>query len=105
MLYQLLARLFDDYERFSPTLATVSSALLLGICGLTDTVFRAIVNVGGDLVNLVPGRDSTKLDARLACDTNIYIRNVHDLLRLKDYTKKLMYCTSGYYSRSLQPHK
>nr|VDD42297.1 unnamed protein product [Brassica oleracea] len=102
---------FDDFERFPPTAATVSSALLLGICGLPDTIFRnavdmaladstcagldttesklscffdkAIVNVGGDLVKLVPGRVSTEVDARLAYDTNAIIRKVvHDLLRL-----------------------
>ncbi|AEE28854.1 Aldolase superfamily protein [Arabidopsis thaliana] len=97
-------------HKFPPTAATVSSALLLGICGLPDTIFRnavdmaladsscaglettesrlscffnkAIVNVGGDLVKLVPGRVSTEVDARLAYDTNGIIRKVHDLLRL-----------------------
>ncbi|XP_010476185.1 PREDICTED: uncharacterized protein LOC104755488 isoform X2 [Camelina sativa] len=101
---------FDDFERFPPTAATVSSSLLLGICGLPDTVFRnavdmaladsscaglettesrlscisnkAMVNVSGDLVKLVPGRVSTEVDARLAYDTNGIIRKVHDLLRL-----------------------
>ncbi|CAH2038145.1 unnamed protein product, partial [Thlaspi arvense] len=133
---------FDDFERFPPTAATVSSSLLLGICGLPDTIFRnavdmaladascagldttesrlscffnkvdllipylsflaigsffcsellspntdertvqAIVNVGGDLVKLVPGRVSTEVDARLSYDTNAIIRKVHDLLRL-----------------------
>jgi transaldolase len=43
---------------------------------------KAIVNVGGDLVKLVPGRVSTEVDARLAYDTNGIIRKVHDLLRL-----------------------
>ncbi|PKI37571.1 hypothetical protein CRG98_042042, partial [Punica granatum] len=32
--------IFDDFEKFPPTAATVSSSLLLGICGLPDTIFR-----------------------------------------------------------------
>ncbi|KAL5551114.1 hypothetical protein UlMin_001290 [Ulmus minor] len=102
--------IFDDFERFPPTAATVSSSLLLGICGLPDTIFRnaiemaladsecyalekselrlpcfhnkALVNVGGDLAKLVPGRVSTEVDARLAYDTHGIIRKVHDLLKL-----------------------
>ncbi|KAH7514123.1 hypothetical protein FEM48_Zijuj11G0055500 [Ziziphus jujuba var. spinosa] len=101
---------FDDFERFPPTAATVSSSLLLGICSLPDTIFRnavemaladsecygldntdarlscfankALVNVGGDLAKLVPGRVSTEVDARLAYDTHGIIRKVHDLLKL-----------------------
>ncbi|KAA0039687.1 transaldolase [Cucumis melo var. makuwa] len=101
---------FDDFERFPPTAATVSSSLLLGICGLPDTIFRnavdmaladsecfgldnpelkyscifnkALVNVGGDLARLVPGRVSTEVDARVAYDTHGIIRKVHDLLKL-----------------------
>ncbi|XP_034897550.1 uncharacterized protein [Populus alba] len=95
--------------RFPPTAATVSSSLLLGICSLPDTIFRsavdtaladsgcsslendvlrlscfankALVNVGGDLSKLVPGRVSTEVDARLAYDTHGIIRKVHDLLK------------------------
>uniref|UniRef100_A0A0A0KR69 transaldolase n=1 Tax=Cucumis sativus TaxID=3659 RepID=A0A0A0KR69_CUCSA len=101
---------FDDFERFPPTAATVSSSLLLGICGLPDTIFRnavdmaladsecfgldnpqlkyscifnkALVNVGGDLAKLVPGRVSTEVDARVAYDTHGIIKKVHDLLKL-----------------------
>lgn len=104
--------IFDDFEKFPPTAATVSSALLLGICGLPDTIFRnavemaladshcfglqntemrsscffnkALVNVGGDLSKLVPGRVSTEVDARIAYDTHGIIRKVHDLLKLYD---------------------
>ncbi|KAJ4828868.1 hypothetical protein Tsubulata_031201 [Turnera subulata] len=102
--------IFDDFEKFPPTAATVSSSLLLGICSLPDTIFRsavdtaladsgctalenqelrlscfankALVNVGGDLAKLVPGRVSTEVDARLAYDTHGIIRKVHDLLKL-----------------------
>ncbi|CBI25778.3 hypothetical protein VitviT2T_002172 [Vitis vinifera] len=102
--------IFDDFERFPPTAATVSSSLLLGICSLPDTIFRsavetaladsvcyglespdarmscffnkALVKVGSDLVKLVPGRVSTEVDARLAYDTHGIIRKVHDLLTL-----------------------
>ncbi|KAL3818193.1 hypothetical protein ACJIZ3_004098 [Penstemon smallii] len=102
--------IFDDFERFPPTAATVSSSLLLGICSLPDTKFRsavdtaladsmcygfekpddrmscfinkALVNVGGDLARLVPGRVSTEVDARLAYDTHGIVRKVHDLLKL-----------------------
>ncbi|RYR29452.1 hypothetical protein Ahy_B01g053827 isoform E [Arachis hypogaea] len=102
--------IFDDFEKFPPTAATVSSSLLLGICGLPDTIFRnavdmaladsecyglentearlscfsskALVNVGGDMAKLVPGRVSTEVDARLAYDTHAIIRKVHDLLKL-----------------------
>ncbi|XP_007039918.2 PREDICTED: transaldolase [Theobroma cacao] len=102
--------IFDDFERFPPTAATVSSSLLLGILSLPDTIFRnavdmaladsgcsgldnpelrlscfcnkALVNVGGDLAKLVPGRVSTEVDARLAYDTHGIIRRVHDLLKL-----------------------
>ncbi|XWS49778.1 hypothetical protein CRYUN_Cryun12cG0032000 [Craigia yunnanensis] len=102
--------IFDDFEKFPPTAATVSSSLLLGILSLPDTIFRnavdmaladssgsrldnhelrlscffnkALVNVGGDLAKLVPGRVSTEVDARLAYDTHGIIRRVHDLLRL-----------------------
>ncbi|WOK95372.1 hypothetical protein Cni_G04079 [Canna indica] len=101
---------FDDFERFPPTAATVSSSLLLGICSLPDTKFKsaietaladsesyglqqssdrmscffnkALVNVGADLANLVPGRVSTEVDARLAYDTKGIIRKVHELLKL-----------------------
>ncbi|GAB4857046.1 hypothetical protein Ancab_014957 [Ancistrocladus abbreviatus] len=101
--------IFDDYERFPPTAATVSSSLLLGICGLPDTIFKsavdtaladsecvaidnsdvrlscffnkALVNVGADLAKLVPGRVSTEVDARLAYDTHGIVRKVHDLLK------------------------
>ncbi|KAH7549584.1 hypothetical protein JRO89_XS13G0052600 [Xanthoceras sorbifolium] len=96
--------IFDDFERFPPTAATVSSSLLLGICSLPDTIFRnavdmaladsgccklensalrlscffnkALVNVGGDLAKLVPGRVSTEVDARLAYDTHGIIKKV-----------------------------
>ncbi|KAK4748550.1 hypothetical protein SAY87_015136 [Trapa incisa] len=102
--------IFDDFEKFPPTAATVSSSLLLGICGLPDTIFRnavdmaladsgcstlensemrlscfvnkALVNVGGDLAKLVPGRVSTEVDARLAYDTHGIILKVHELLKL-----------------------
>ncbi|XP_012486732.1 uncharacterized protein LOC105800268 [Gossypium raimondii] len=102
--------IFDDFEKFPPTAATVSSSLLLGILSLPDTVFRnavdmaladstcsrldnpelrlscffnkALVNVGGDLAKLVPGRVSTEVDARRAYDTHGIIRRVHDLLKL-----------------------
>ncbi|CAN1333336.1 tal [Linum perenne] len=102
--------IFDDFEKFPPTAATVSSSLLLGICSLPDTKFRnavdmaladsgcvaldnpelrlscfsskALVNVGGDLAKMVPGRVSTEVDARLAYDTHAIIRKVHDLLKL-----------------------
>nr|DAD47842.1 TPA_asm: hypothetical protein HUJ06_017778 [Nelumbo nucifera] len=102
--------IFDDFEKFPPTAATASSSLLLGICSLPDTIFRsavetaladsecygqkdpgvrmscflnkALVNVGGDLSKLVPGRVSTEVDARLAYDTHGIIRKVHDLLKL-----------------------
>ncbi|KAL3645597.1 hypothetical protein CASFOL_010777 [Castilleja foliolosa] len=101
---------FDDFERFPPTAGTVSSSLILGICSLPDTKFRsavdtalagsecyslekaddrmscffdkALVNVGGDLVRLVPGRVSTEVDARLAYDTQAIVRKVHSLLKL-----------------------
>ncbi|ERN02631.1 hypothetical protein AMTRI_Chr03g46880 [Amborella trichopoda] len=101
---------FDDFERFPPTAATVSSSLLLGICSLPDTKFKsaietaladgecctkenpddrlacfynkALVNVGADLAKAVPGRVSTEVDARLAYDTHGIIRKVHELLKL-----------------------
>ncbi|WOL10100.1 hypothetical protein Cni_G18854 [Canna indica] len=101
---------FDDFERFPPTAATVSSSLLLGISSLPDTKFRsaietalaasecyklenpterlscfcdkALVNVGADLAKLVPGRVSTEVDARLAYDTHGIVRKVHRLLKL-----------------------
>lgn len=101
--------IFDDFERFPPTAATVSSSLLLGITSLPDTIFRnaidmsladsecialedhhrlscffnkALVNVGVDLAKLVPGRVSTEVDARLAYDTQGIVTKVHDLLKL-----------------------
>ncbi|XXG67397.1 hypothetical protein AAC387_Pa06g0755 [Persea americana] len=101
---------FDDFDRFPPTAATVSSSLLLGICSLPDTKFKsaietaladgecylmedsrvrmscflnkALVNVGADLTKLVPGRVSTEVDARLAYDTHGILRKVHELMRL-----------------------
>ncbi|KMT12544.1 hypothetical protein BVRB_5g097920 [Beta vulgaris subsp. vulgaris] len=101
---------FDDFERFPPTAATVSSSLLLGILSLPDTIFKsavdtaladsdcaslgksdgrlscfydkALVNVGADLAKLVPGRVSTEVDPRLAYDTHGIIHKVHDLLKL-----------------------
>ncbi|KAL4565623.1 hypothetical protein LXL04_029726 [Taraxacum kok-saghyz] len=101
---------FDDFERFPPTAATVSSSLLLGICSLPDTTFKgavdtaladkqcyglgsledrmtcfvnkALVNVGGELSKLVPGRVSTEVDARLAYDTHAIVGKVESLLHL-----------------------
>ncbi|KAI3836159.1 hypothetical protein MKX03_028138 [Papaver bracteatum] len=102
--------IFDDFQRFPPTAATVSSSLLLGISSLPDTIFRnaieaaladsecyavensetrpacflnkALVNVGSDLAKLVPGKVSTEVDARLAYDTHGIVRKVHELLKL-----------------------
>ncbi|CAA2964455.1 probable transaldolase [Olea europaea subsp. europaea] len=102
--------IFDDFERFPPTAATVSSSLILGICSLPDTKFRsavdtaladskcyglesssdrmscffnqALVNVGGDLAKFVPGRVSTEVDARLAYDTHSIVQKVYKLLEL-----------------------
>ena len=37
---------------------------------------QALVNIGGDLTKLVPGRVSTEVDARLAYDTHGIIRKV-----------------------------
>ncbi|KAJ3692580.1 hypothetical protein LUZ60_011675 [Juncus effusus] len=104
--------IFDDFERFPPTAATVSSSLLLGICSLPDTKFKsaietaladsecyeqdkpsersscfsnkALVNVGAELAKLVPGRVSTEIDARLAYNTSGIIHKVHELLKLYD---------------------
>uniref|UniRef100_A0A7N0V3Z2 transaldolase n=1 Tax=Kalanchoe fedtschenkoi TaxID=63787 RepID=A0A7N0V3Z2_KALFE len=104
--------IFDDFQKFPPTAATVSSSLLLGICSLPDTIFRnavemalgdsacygleniearlscftnkALVNVGGELAKMVPGRVSTEVDARLAYDTQGIIKKVHDLMKLYD---------------------
>ncbi|XP_071730787.1 uncharacterized protein [Rutidosis leptorrhynchoides] len=101
---------FDDFERFPPTAATVSFSLLLGICSLPDTAFKgavdtaladkecygletpdsrmtcfvnkALVNVGGELSKLVPGRVSTEIDARLAYDTHAIVGKVKDLLHM-----------------------
>ncbi|KAG9452408.1 hypothetical protein H6P81_005312 [Aristolochia fimbriata] len=102
--------IFDDFERFPPTAATVSSSFLLGISSLPDTKFKkaidtalvdgecytledsnarlscfynkALVHVGAELAKLVPGRVSTEVDARLAYDTHGIIRKVHELLKL-----------------------
>jgi transaldolase len=101
---------FDDFEKFAPTAATVSSSLLLGIAGLPDTKFKsaidtaladgecntmekpedrmscfltkALANVGAEMAHLVPGRVSTEIDARLAYDTQGIIQRVHELLKL-----------------------
>ncbi|CAO2176447.1 unnamed protein product [Urochloa humidicola] len=101
---------FDDFERFAPTAATVSSSLLLGIAGLPNTKFKsaidtaladgecnasekpedrmscyltkALANVGAELAHQVPGRVSTEIDARLAYDTQGIIQRVHELLNL-----------------------
>ncbi|CAM8879973.1 unnamed protein product [Rhodiola kirilowii] len=104
--------IFDDFEKFPPTAATVSSSLLLGICSLPDTIFRnavemalgdsacyglenpearlscftnkALVNVGGELAKMVPGRVSTEVDARLAYHTQGIVSKVHTLVKLYD---------------------
>ncbi|KAH9607151.1 hypothetical protein KSS87_005076 [Heliosperma pusillum] len=98
--------IFDDFERFPPTAATVSSSLLLGILSLPDTIFKsavdtaladnecarierpdirmscffnkALVNVGTDLAKLVPGRVSTEVDSRLAYDTHGIVRKLYN---------------------------
>lgn len=103
--------IFDDFERFPPTAATVSSLLLLGITsvpkgsynGAIDSALaynkcyvensgerlscflnKALVNVGAELVKSVPGRVSTEVDARLAYDTPGIVNEVHELLRMYD---------------------
>lgn len=53
---------------------------------------QAIVNVGGDLVKLVPGRVSTEVDARLAYDTNAIIRKVVSNKRESIYLLNLLTC-------------
>ncbi|KAM0875437.1 hypothetical protein ACQ4PT_036821 [Festuca glaucescens] len=101
---------FDDFEKFAPTAATVSSSLLLGIVGLPDTKFKSAIdtalvdgecntmeksgdrmscyltkalgNVGAELSHQVPGRVSTEIDARLAYDTQGIIQRVHELLQI-----------------------
>ncbi|KAK8944433.1 hypothetical protein KSP39_PZI008294 [Platanthera zijinensis] len=102
--------IFDDFERFPPTAATVTSSLLLGITSLPSTKFKssieraladaecfdrenqdeklsciynkALINVGGELTSLVPGRVSTEVDPRLANDTHGIVRRVYELLKL-----------------------
>ncbi|KAG6549159.1 hypothetical protein Mapa_009385 [Marchantia paleacea] len=104
--------IFDDFERFPPQAATVNASLLLGITGLPRAKYhsaidsalaygrcytiqstpdrlscflsKALVNVGAELVKLVPGRVSTEVDARLAYDTPGIIEKVHELLALYD---------------------
>ncbi|CAM0911240.1 unnamed protein product [Alopecurus aequalis] len=101
---------FDDFEKFAPTAATVSSSLLLGIVGLPDTKFKSAIdtalvdaecntiekpgdrmscyltkalgNVGAELSHQVPGRVSTEIDARLSYDTQGIIQRVHELLQI-----------------------
>lgn len=43
-----------------------------------------MVNVGGDLAKLVPGRVSTEVDARLAYDTNGIVRKVNVSLKISN---------------------
>ncbi|CAM6024313.1 unnamed protein product [Sphagnum balticum] len=102
--------IFDDFERFPPTAATVSSSLLLGITSLPKAGYngaidsalaygkcylekssgarlscflsKALVNVGAELVRSVPGRVSTEVDARLGYDTQGIVDEVYELLRL-----------------------
>ncbi|KAF7101854.1 hypothetical protein CFC21_103071 [Triticum aestivum] len=101
---------FDDFEKFAPTAATVSSSLLLGIAGLPDTKFKSAIdtalvdgecntmekpgdrmscyltkalgNVGAELAHQVPGRVSTEIDARLAYNTQGIVQRVHELLQI-----------------------
>ncbi|XWS61948.1 hypothetical protein CRYUN_Cryun07bG0168300 [Craigia yunnanensis] len=84
--------IFDDFQKFPPTAATnaVDMALADSSCSRPDNpqlrlscfINKALVNVGGDLAKLVPGRVSTEVDARLAYDTHGIIRRVCDLLKL-----------------------
>ncbi|KAE9459460.1 hypothetical protein C3L33_08654, partial [Rhododendron williamsianum] len=96
--------IFDDFERFPPTAATNAVDLALSdtqcygqqgsdnkvscffnkeLFGLTAVhELQALVNVGGDLTKLVPGRVSTEVDARLAYDKHGIVSKVHDLLKL-----------------------
>jgi transaldolase len=103
--------IFDDFERFPPTAATVSSSLLLGITSVPKGAYnsaidsalaynkcyvensgerlscflnKALVNVGAEVVKTVPGRVSTEVDARLAYDTPGIVNEVHQLLGLYD---------------------
>eukprot|EP00270_Netrium_digitus_P007698 TRINITY_DN225_c0_g1_i2.p1 TRINITY_DN225_c0_g1~~TRINITY_DN225_c0_g1_i2.p1 ORF type:complete len:418 (-),score=76.73 TRINITY_DN225_c0_g1_i2:295-1548(-) len=100
----------DDFERFAPTAATVTSSLLLGISSLPDAKYdgaiesalaygkcmldqnknsrlscfldKALVNVGAELTRVVTGRVSTEIDPRLAHDTNAIIDKVRLLIKL-----------------------
>eukprot|EP00850_Spirogloea_muscicola_P006393 SM000030S11402 [mRNA] locus=s30:521344:524822:+ [translate_table: standard] len=101
----------DDFERFPPSAATVTSSLVLGISGLPEAKYdgaiesalaygkcyveegedrmscfldKAFVNVGAELVKVVPGRVSTEVNAKLAYDTQGIIDKVRKLLRLYD---------------------
>lgn len=38
--FDLMCEVLYTLDRFPPTAATVSSSLILGICGLPDTIFR-----------------------------------------------------------------
>ncbi|XP_022736797.1 uncharacterized protein LOC111289761 isoform X3 [Durio zibethinus] len=67
--------IFDDFEKFPPTAATVSSSLLLGILSLPDTIFRNAVDMAlAD--SSCSGLDNPEL--RLSC----FVNKVHDLLKL-----------------------
>eukprot|EP00475_Leptophrys_vorax_P037710 TRINITY_DN6537_c0_g1_i1.p1 TRINITY_DN6537_c0_g1~~TRINITY_DN6537_c0_g1_i1.p1 ORF type:complete len:248 (+),score=26.62 TRINITY_DN6537_c0_g1_i1:94-837(+) len=100
----------DDFERFKPTAATVSSSLILGFSSLPDAKFdgairnalaygkcmlesgnkmscfldKALVNVGKELTKDVSGRVSTEIDPRLAHNTDAIVQRVHELLDMYD---------------------
>lgn len=45
--FDLMCEVLYTLYRFPPTAATVSSSLILGICGLPDTIFRVSSGLSG----------------------------------------------------------
>lgn len=98
----------DDFERFKPTAATVSSSLIIGMSCLPEAKFdgaiknalaygkcflegdnkmscffdKALVNVGKELTKDVSGRVSTEVDPRTAHNTSAIVKKVHELLSM-----------------------
>ncbi|GJP33932.1 hypothetical protein CLOM_g11250 [Closterium sp. NIES-68] len=99
----------DQFERFKPTAATVSSSLILGISSLAEAKFdgaiksalaygkcmvaaeddklscfldKALVNVGKELSLDVSGRVSTEVDPRIAHNTSAMVERVRNLAAL-----------------------
>ena len=62
----------------------LNKALIASNGSVTDAVDNFAVDIGCEILNIIPGRVSTEVDARLSFDTDATIEKAHKLIDLYD---------------------